>query len=68
MNTQLPLTLDFTKGDRTITYIHDKDDTMAFVVSDYPDADNTILVGGAESMNLVMNLLAEAGYESDAII
>ena len=63
------LMVHFTKdGERTITYIHGEDNLQFFKISGYPGGDNTITVQGAESMNYVMSLLANAGYDSNEVI
>ena len=62
------LVIDFWKDDKTVTYVHTEDDSQLFIIGGYPEGNNTIMVDGAESMNFVMNRLAESGYESDEAI
>ena len=69
--TKTPTTLicQFTKDDtRTITYMHTPDDEMIFKISGYPDGDSIITVNGEQTMNFLMNLLDEAGYDSNVVI
>ena len=69
MNTDNDFSCVFTKdGDRTITYLHSSDNTMTFTVEGYHEKDNTITVSGAETMNLLMNLLSTGGWDSIATI
>ena len=58
----------FKKDDRSVVYHHDLNDNMYFKIIGYPDGQNIIPVNDANSMNFFMNLLAEAGYDSNEAI